>query len=503
MPPRIENEARVRRILRQALAYARTRVDYADVLYERVVRIEVQQLPDQLIAKPFNAKSRVQLRLLDKGRKAEIKVGALEPESLKHAVDSGIKLIAASARPERPVRLAPIPNPDRVLYGTAAPKAFPAAAIFAGLVSGIRSVARQIEKANSGGGFEVKPEFWFFSQREEKAIADSEGVFKTQVMPRTFLQLVTRVKGPDGRMTQTRARIGNPLSYSFVVRRTGPGRFGLSSPAARLVREWMRKTVALQDAITISADEIGKLSHMILHYTAVGVFVHEALGHNFEADIVKSGGSGIIGMDGTPRGEVACPDVHIMDGPLAGDYSNGFGTEFIDDEGVEVKTKLLAQNGKVVGMIHNRETAAFFNQTPNGGAFSEMGDPRIPRMSNTYLLPATRQHWRRTLDELIADIERGIVLVGTAGGAVSKDGMSSSVQIGYLVERGRITRTVKPSNFSAQTLHALRHVDGFAGKVNISDVGFCGKGQSKYVGDGGPLWTRIRNNDALGLSVQG
>jgi predicted Zn-dependent protease len=81
--------------------------------------------------------------------------------------------------------------------------------------------------------------------------------------------------------------------------------------------------------------------------------------------------------------------------------------------------------------------------------------------------------------------------------------MSSSVTLGYLVENGRLTKTVKPSNFSAKTLHALRYVDGFAGPVSIADVGFCGKGQTKYVGDGGPTWTRLRNNEFVGLSVQG
>ena len=42
---------------------------------------EVQQLADRLIAKPFNARSRVQLRLLNKGRKAEVKVGTLDDTS--------------------------------------------------------------------------------------------------------------------------------------------------------------------------------------------------------------------------------------------------------------------------------------------------------------------------------------------------------------------------------------------------------------------------------------
>ncbi|MEO0025144.1 MAG: TldD/PmbA family protein [candidate division WOR-3 bacterium] len=500
MPPEIENETRVKTVLNQALRYARQRVDYADILYEKILRIELQQLPDRLLQKPFNAKARIQLRLLHQGKKVEIKVGTLSPESLKSAIDSGVNLLNITPPPPHPVRLAPIPNPGRVRYGTAAPRLFPATRIFNTLIAGINRIARQLEQKNPG--MEIKPEFWFFTQREEKAIADTEGVFKTQVMPRTFLQLVTRVKGPDSTLTQTRARLGNPLPFSFLLARSPKG-FRLTPAAIRHIRNWMEKTVALQHAVTLSAEEIQSLTHFILHYTTIGVFVHEALGHNFEADIVKAGTSGIIDERGVPRGVVAAEIVNIMDGPLPDKPEEGFGTEFIDDEGVEVQTKLLAERGVVRGMIHNRETAAYFNTTPNGGGFSELGDIRIPRMSNTFIQPATKENWFRRLDQLIADVPKGIILEGTAGGAVSKDGMSSSVLIGYLIEDGRITRTVKPANFAACTLHALRYVEGFAGPVKIYDVGFCGKGQTKFVGDGGPEWTKIRNNEFINLSIQG
>jgi predicted Zn-dependent protease len=500
MPPQIENESRVKTVLNQALRYARQRVDYADILYEKVLRIELQQLPDRLLQKPFNVKARVQLRLLHQGKKVEIKVGTLNPESLKAAIDHGVRLLALTPKPPQPVRLAPIPNPGRVRYGVAAPGLFPAGGIFPTLIGEVNRIARQLERKNPG--MEIKPEFWFFSQREEKAIADTDGVFKTQVMPRTFFQLVTRVKGPDGKLTQTRARLGNPQPYSSIVCRQN-GRYRLSPAARRHIRTWMTKTVELQNAVSLTAEQVAALTHFILHYTTLGVFVHEALGHNFEADIVKAGSSGIIDPQGKPRGIVAAEDVDILDGPLPGAPDEGFGTEFIDDEGVEVQTKLLAEKGVVKGMIHNRETAAYFNAEPNGGAFSEMGDQRIPRMSNTFVRPASRKNWFRTLEQLIADIPQGIILEGTSGGAVSKDGMSSSVLIGYLIENGKVTRTVKPANFSAQTLQALRYVEGFAGPVRISDLGFCGKGQTRYVGDGGPVWTRIRNNEFVNLSIQG
>ncbi len=500
MPPVIPEETKIKRVIDQVLRYAAQKVEYADIIYERVLKIELQKLPDHLIQKPFNAKARVQLRLLSDGKKTEIKVGTLDPLSLREAIDNGVKLLRVSPVPPKPVQLAPIPNPGRVHYGAVAPKTFPASRIFSAIINGIEKIAREIEKKYPG--MELKPEYWFFSQREEKVIADTDGVFKTQVMPRTFLQLITRVKGPDGKLTQTRARLGNPLSYDFIVVR-GKNGFLLSRAAVRHIREWMEKTVALQGAITLSPADIKSLTHFVLHYTTLGVFVHEALGHNFEADIIKAGGSGIIDQNGVPRGIVAAEDVHIVDGPLPGRFDEGFGTEFIDDEGVEVQTKMLAENGKAKGMILNRETAAYFGLNPNGGAFSELGDPRIPRMSNTYVMPAGKGNWFKSLDELIRDIPRGIILQGTAGGAVSKDGMSSSVLIGYLIENGRITKTVKPANFSAKTLYALRYVDGFAGPLSITDVGFCGKGQTKYVGDGGPIWTRIKNNEYIGLSVQG
>lgn len=108
----------------QTLNYARQYVDYADILYEKNLRIEIQQLPDRLIQKPFIIKARVQLRLLHQGKKVEIKVGTLSPDSLKEAIDFGVKLLPISPLPPQSVRLAPIPDPERIRYGTA-PDFFP------------------------------------------------------------------------------------------------------------------------------------------------------------------------------------------------------------------------------------------------------------------------------------------------------------------------------------------------------------------------------------------
>jgi predicted Zn-dependent protease len=354
----------------------------------------------------------------------------------------------------------------------------------------------------------ISPEIWFFSQIEEKLICDLFGVRKDQTIPRTFIQVLTKVRDERGRSAQTRVRLGEVLGPEFLGSLDDKG-YKLKSGVREQLAHWMELAMKLLDAQTISPEELAQLDHLILDRSALGVFVHEALGHNFEADIIKAGNSGVVDREGRPRGEVASEMVHIVDGPLldpAGspNFDQGFGTEFIDDEGVEVIPKFLARNGRVSDFILNRETAAHYNRAPNGGAFSELGDPRLPRMSNTYILPADHSVWYNSLEELLKDVRQGIILIGTLGGAVGRDGMSSSVQLGYRVKDGKLQELIKPANFSAQTLYALRYVDGFAGKLGVDDIGFCGKGgQSKPVGDGGPEFTRIAANPYVSVTIQG
>ncbi len=42
MVPRLDDEIKIRRLTAQVLRYAAQKVEYADLLYERVLRIELQ-----------------------------------------------------------------------------------------------------------------------------------------------------------------------------------------------------------------------------------------------------------------------------------------------------------------------------------------------------------------------------------------------------------------------------------------------------------------------------
>jgi predicted Zn-dependent protease len=500
------------KVLKAAFGCAGGFFDYSDILYERVEKTEAKTIGSQTFITPLSVKARVQMRFLKDGKKVSLKVGDMDEKVLYEAVERAKDLWRSAKKPAKPVKLAPIPNPGRKNYAIkptcdladADPKK-----VIDAVLKGIRRIADVFEKKHADRGVKINPETWFYAQREGKLIADSEGVRKHQTMPRTFLQVHVKIRDKKGKTTQTRVRIADIKGLEVLLEPTKTG-WRLNRHTKSEVADWIKKAVDLLDGVSLSSTDIARMDHFVLDFNTLGVFIHEALGHNFEADSVKSGSSGVADARGRPRGKVAADTVHIIDGPPVNerianpDFTTGYGTELIDDEGVKVKPKILARNGKVEEFIHNRETAAYFGAQPNGGAFSELGDPQVCRMSNTYLLPADKSIIHADLRALIKDISYGIILEGTLGGAVSKDGMSSSIQIGYLIENGRITKTVNPGNFSGRSMYVLRYIDGCAGELRIEDVGFCGKaGQHRTVGDGGPHWTRIKTSEYVQLAVQG
>jgi len=498
--------------VKKAFSRAREFFDYADILYERIEKTEAKTIGSQTFITPLSVKARVQMRFLKDGKKVSLKVGDLDPEVLCQAVERARRLWRTARKPKVPVKLAPIPNPKRREYAIKPKhnlaKADPKKVVTA-VLSGVRSIADSLEKKYASRKIKINPEVWFYAQNEEKIIADSKGIYKRQTVPRTFLQVHTKLSAKRGKSTQTRVRIADIKGLEALLESTRQG-YKLNAHTRAQIKDWMGKAVDLLDAVSLSAEDIARMDHFVLDFNTLGVFIHEALGHNFEADSVKAGTSGVADAKGKPLGMVAAKTVDIIDGPPVSvkarkpNFSTGYGTELIDDEGVEVKVKVLAKNGKVKDFIHNRETAAYFGKRPNGGAYSELGDAQICRMSNTYLIPADSAIVHKDLKSLIRDISYGVILQGTLGGAVSKDGMSSSIQIGYLIEHGEITRTVNPANFSGKSKYVLRYVDGCAGELRIDDVGFCGKGgQHRPVGDGGPYWTRIKTNEYVQLAVQG
>lgn len=490
------------------LELVRPKVRYADVLIEEITKVEYTRLlsGDETI-KPFSKKSAMQLRLVgDGGRHLNVSLGVMPLALLEPSVRAALSMLAFQ-EPDPAFGLAPVPNRKRRRYGVPSAWAHDAQALVEAFEALRREVQALCEKAASAApelSLSVQPELWCYAQVEEKLVADTEGLLKTQVLPSTFLQFTSVVKDErSGRMTRQRTRLGDTQPLHWLFDEGHPWR-GLRRDFAENLGSCARRAVLQQKGRRLTSEELRSLTHYVLDPTAM-VFVHEAEGHNFEADIVRDGGSGLLHADGTPKDTPFASDiVEVWDGQIiqpdgSFDPLGGFGTHFIDDEGVELQPVRLVDKGHIAAMLHNRETAHHYGVEPNGHGFSELGDKRLVRMTNTYLYPAGNERWYETVDELIRDVPFGVLLEGSLGGAVTSEGMSTTIQFGRLIRDGVLTDEVLlPANLSVVTKDSLKTVEGFAGPLRCDDPGFCGKGQMKTVTDGGPV-TLIGASPAITL----
>ncbi len=215
---------------------------------------------------------------------------------------------------------------------------------------------------------------------------------------------------------------------------------------------------------------------IIMDSELTGVFIHEAVGHASEADLILQNDSILKGNIGT---QIGSPLVTIIDDASM----DAFGYYVYDAEGVKVSKNVLVDEGKLVSLLSSRETAAKLNIKSSGNARSGIGDQPIVRMSNTYLKPG-----KMSFDELVEDIKNGIYLKGSRGGQVDtgKGVFQFNAAESFMIENGQVTDPLRDVSLSGNILEILQKVDAVGSDFHMG-VGFCGKaGQTAPVGDGGP-----------------
>ncbi|MCW4022619.1 MAG: metallopeptidase TldD-related protein [archaeon] len=207
----------------------------------------------------------------------------------------------------------------------------------------------------------------------------------------------------------------------------------------------------------------------------VGVFIHEAMGHLAEADLTLSGS---ILFDKVGE-QIASEAVTVYDD---GTVEGAFGSFKYDDEGVLAQKTALIQNGTLVGLMQNRETAHKLDMQPTGNARAE--DFRVEpiiRMRNTYLDAGDC-----SFEELIEDVKFGYYLKSFRGGQANLDGtFQVGIQEAYEINNGEIGAPVRSASISGNTLETLRKVEAVGKDLELWP-GRCGKGQTAFICDGGP-----------------
>jgi TldD protein len=110
-------------------------------------------------------------------------------------------------------------------------------------------------------------------------------------------------------------------------------------------------------------------------------------------------------------------------------------------------------------------------------------------MRNTFMAP--RGH---SLEELVEGIRSGYYFKNFRGGQANLDGtFQVGIQEAYEITNGEIGNPVRNASISGSTLETLLKVDAVGKDFELSS-GRCGKGQTAFIGDGGP---HIRVNEVI------
>ena len=214
---------------------------------------------------------------------------------------------------------------------------------------------------------------------------------------------------------------------------------------------------------------------VVLDQELAGVFVHEAVGHATEGDIILEGDSCLEGKLGE---QIASTLVTVKDDPSL--MLNGYYP--FDDEGSLAQETVLVEKGILRSFLNSRETAARLGGVPRN-ARSEGMDRPVVRMSNTYI---ANGDWK--LEEILDELGSGVYLAGSRGGQVSTgEGVFQfNAKSGYLVEDGEKTQLLRDVSLSGKILETLLHVKAVGNDLKYNS-GRCGKsGQLVPVSDGSP-----------------
>ncbi|MCK9566109.1 MAG: TldD/PmbA family protein [Methanothrix sp.] len=214
---------------------------------------------------------------------------------------------------------------------------------------------------------------------------------------------------------------------------------------------------------------------VLLDQELAGVFVHEAVGHATEGDIILEGDSCLEGKLGQKIGSEL---VTVKDDPSL--MNNGYYS--FDDEGSLAQETVLVEKGILKSYLNSRETAARLGGVPRN-ARAEGLDRPVVRMSNTYI---ANGDWK--LEEIFEEMGDGVYLAGSRGGQVSTgEGIFQfNAKKGYLVEKGEKMRLLRDVSLSGKILETLLHVRAVGNDLKFNS-GRCGKaGQLVPVSDGSP-----------------
>ncbi|NDV57263.1 TldD/PmbA family protein [Bacteroides sp. 519] len=211
-----------------------------------------------------------------------------------------------------------------------------------------------------------------------------------------------------------------------------------------------------------------------------GIFLHEAIGHAFEADFNRKNVS--IFSDLLNK-KVCNENINVVDD---GTIPFNRGSINVDDEGTDGQKTYIVKDGILTSYLHDRISAQHYGipSTGNGRRESFRHTP-IPRMRSTYMEAGNMKE-----EDIIASVKKGVYVDNFTNGQVQigAGDFTFFVKSGYLIEDGKLTQPIKDINIIGNGPKALADITMVANNDKIDNGTWtCGKdGQSCPVTDGMP-----------------
>ena len=279
------------------------------------------------------------------------------------------------------------------------------------------------------------------------------------------------------------------LSVSIVMERGSKTQMGFASRMLQMggeffsdalieevVSEAIRRTDFLFSASQIEGGEMP----VVMAAGSSGILLHEAIGHAFEADFIRTGDSIFTGQLGK---QICHPSISIVDD---GTLPNDAGMLRYDDEGIPGQRTVLVHEGKLNSFLYDRISARHFGVKPTGnGRRESFRCTPIPRMRSTYMLPGQAKE-----EDIIRSVRRGIYAESFTNGQVQigAGDFTFFMKTGWLIENGKLTRPLRDLNIIGNGPEALKRISMVGDNLRIDhSASMCGKeGQKAAVSQGLP-----------------
>lgn len=196
---------------------------------------------------------------------------------------------------------------------------------------------------------------------------------------------------------------------------------------------------------------------MLLTPSSVNELVEQVISHSINSDAVQRKSSHFAGKLGK---RVATELLNIEDDATNVD---GLGASSFDREGVPHRRNTVIEKGILKKFLYNTYTARKDRLRTTGNASGSTSSPPSVATTNFIVRPGTS-----SLDTLISEMKRGIIISRFSGNVNPTDGDFSGVAKGArLVERGTVKHPVKEVMVAGNIFEALRNLNGISKERKI------------------------------------